>query len=45
MEGNFKERSDFHVLGWFPGLQNLNVFEENLLCSKFQYHFLAEIIP
>ena len=29
------KKSEFHIFGWFPGLQNLDVFEENLLCSKF----------
>ena len=40
-----KSNSEFHVFGWFPGLQNLDVFKENLLCSKFCNHFATEIIP
>ena len=30
-----KIKSEFHVFGWFPGLQNLEVFLEKLLRSKF----------
>ena len=29
-----KLKSDFHVFGWFPGLQILEVFLENLLVWK-----------
>ena len=29
-----KINSEYHVFGCFPGLQNLNVFLEILLCSK-----------
>ena len=32
-EKNFK--CEFHVFGWFPSLQNLKVFWENLLFNKF----------
>ena len=30
-----KFKSEFYVFGWFPGLQNLDVFLKNLLQSKF----------
>ena len=36
VEGHVKKiKSEFHVFGWFPGLQNLEVFLEKLLRSKF----------
>ena len=28
-------KSEFHVFGWFLGVQKLEVFLENLLCGKF----------
>ena len=35
VEGHVKKiKSEFHVFGWFSGVQNLEVFLENLLCSK-----------
>ena len=40
-----KIKSEFHVSSWLPGLQNLNVFLENLLWSYFGNHFQAEIGP
>ena len=39
------KKSEFYIFGWFPGLQNLYFFKENLLCSKFGNYFPAEIIP
>ena len=39
-----KFKSEFHVFGWFPGLQNLDVFLEKLLRTKFRNHFQEEII-
>ena len=33
-----KCKSEFHVFGWFPGLQNLFFFLENLLWSKSWNH-------
>ena len=44
-EKKFEKNSEFHVLGWFPGLQNLDAFLENVLWSKFSNRFQAEIIP
>ena len=36
VEGHVKKiKSEFHVFGWFPGLQNLEDFLEKLLRSKF----------
>ena len=36
VEGHVKKiKSEFYVFGWFPGLQNLEVFLEKLLPSKF----------
>ena len=37
VEEHVKKNSSlkFHVFGWFPGLQNLHAFLENLLQSKF----------
>ena len=40
-----KFKSKLYVFGWFPGLQNLDIFLENLQWSKFWNHFQAEIIP
>ena len=37
-------KSEFHVFGWFPDLQNLDVFLENFLWSYFGNHFQAEIV-
>ena len=46
VEGHVKKvKSEFHAFGWFPGVQNLEVFLENLLCTKFQNHLPAEKIP
>ena len=47
VEGHVQEKfkSEFHFCSWFPGLQNLDDFLENLLLSKFWNHFQAEIIP
>ena len=35
VEGHVKKKikSEFHVFGWFPGLQNLDAFLENVLWS------------
>ena len=37
VEGHVKKKfkSAFHVVGWFPGLQNVDVFLENLLWKSF----------
>ena len=40
-----KIKSQFHVPGWFQGLQNLVVFSKHLLQSKLNNYFQAEIIP
>ena len=52
VEGHVKKKQTnkqttlkFHVFSWFPGLQNLWVFLENLLWSKFWNHFQAEMFP
>ena len=46
VEGHVEKiKSEFHVFGWFLGVQNLEVFLENLLCSKFYHRLPAEIIP
>ena len=38
------EKKLFHVFRWFPGLQNLDGFSENLLWSKFWNHFQVKTI-
>ena len=40
-----KIKFEFHVSGWFPGLKNLDVFEEKSLWSYFSSHFQVEITP
>ena len=36
VEGHVEKiKSEFHVFGWFLGVQNLEVFLEDLLYSKF----------
>ena len=40
-----KSKSEFHVFSRFPGLQNLDVFLENLLQSKFWNHLISLEAP
>ena len=40
-----KFKSEFHVFGWFSGLQNLDIFLESLLRREVWNHFQMEKIP